>query len=137
MFLVVLYGCETWCLTLREERRLRVFENRLLRRMFGPKRDGTIGGWTKLNNEEFHKSSISVNTARITERKRTRRVGRGIFMTDKGNVQNFGRRKRKIDHKEDLDADGKIVLKLILKKLNVRFWTEFFCLRIQTSGALL
>ena len=40
---VVLYGCETWSLTLREERRLRVFENRVLRRIFGPKRDGVIG----------------------------------------------------------------------------------------------
>ena len=41
---VVLYGCETWSLTLREERRLRVFENRKLRRIFGPKRDEVIGG---------------------------------------------------------------------------------------------
>ena len=43
---VVLYGCETWSLTLREERRLRVFENRVLRRVFGPKRDEVTGEWS-------------------------------------------------------------------------------------------
>jgi hypothetical protein len=46
---VVLYGCETWLLTLREEYGLRVFENRVLRRIFGPKRDEVTGGWNKLN----------------------------------------------------------------------------------------
>jgi len=46
------YGCETWSLTLREERRLRVFENRVLRRVFGPKRDEVTGEWRKLHNEE-------------------------------------------------------------------------------------
>ena len=50
---VVLYGCETWSLTLREERRLRVFENRVLRRVFGPKRDEVTGEWRKLYNEEL------------------------------------------------------------------------------------
>jgi hypothetical protein len=42
---LILYGCETWSLTLREEHRLRVFENRVLRRIFGPERDEVIGGW--------------------------------------------------------------------------------------------
>jgi hypothetical protein len=50
---VVLYGCETWSLTLREERRVRVFENRVLRRIFGPKREVT-GGRRKLHSEELH-----------------------------------------------------------------------------------
>jgi hypothetical protein len=50
---VVLYGCETSSLTFREERRLRVFENRGLRRIFGPKRDEVTGYWRKLHNEEF------------------------------------------------------------------------------------
>ena len=49
---VVLYGCETWSLTLRKEHRLRVFENRVLRRMFGPKRDGVKEEGRKLHNEE-------------------------------------------------------------------------------------
>ena len=51
---VVLYGCETWSLTLREERRLRVFENRVLRRVFGPKRDEVTGEWRKLHHEELN-----------------------------------------------------------------------------------
>ena len=51
---VVLYGCETWSLTLREERRLRAFENRVLRRIFGAKRDGLTGEWRKLHNEELN-----------------------------------------------------------------------------------
>ena len=50
---VVLYGCESWSLTLREERRLRVFENGVLRRIFGPKRDEVTGEWRKLHNEEL------------------------------------------------------------------------------------
>jgi hypothetical protein len=50
---VVLYGCETWSLTLREEHRLRVFENRVLRRIFRPKRDEVTGDWRKLRNEEL------------------------------------------------------------------------------------
>jgi hypothetical protein len=50
---VVLYGCETWSLTLREEHRLRVFENRVLWRKLGPKRDEVMGQWRKLHNEEL------------------------------------------------------------------------------------
>jgi hypothetical protein len=50
----VLYGCETWSLTLREEHRLREFENRVLRRVFGPKRDEVTGEWRKLQNEDLH-----------------------------------------------------------------------------------
>ena len=53
IFPVVLYGCETWSLTLREEHRLSVFENRVLRRVFGPKRDEITGEWRKLRNEEL------------------------------------------------------------------------------------
>jgi hypothetical protein len=51
---VVLYGCETRSLTLREEHRLRVFKNRALRRISGPKRDEVTGEWMKLHNEELH-----------------------------------------------------------------------------------
>ena len=51
---VVLYGCETWSLTFREERRLKVVENRVLRRIFGPKRDDVTGKWRKLHNEELN-----------------------------------------------------------------------------------
>jgi len=58
---VVVYGCETWSLTLREERRLRVFENRVLRRIFGPKRDEVIGEWRKLHNKKLNNLYFSPN----------------------------------------------------------------------------
>ena len=51
---IVLYGCETWSLTLREERRLRVFENMVLRRIFGPRRVEVTGEWRGLHNEELN-----------------------------------------------------------------------------------
>ena len=51
---VVLSGCETWSLTLKEERRLKVFDNRVLRRIFGPRRDEVTGEWRKLHNEELN-----------------------------------------------------------------------------------
>jgi hypothetical protein len=57
---VVLYGCETWSLTLREEHRLRVFEKRVLRRMFGPKKDEVTGKWRKLHNNGFNDLYSSV-----------------------------------------------------------------------------
>ena len=58
---VVLYRCEIWSLTLREERRLRVFENRVLRRIFGPKRNEVTGNWRKLHNEELNDLYCSPN----------------------------------------------------------------------------
>ena len=62
---VVLYGCKTWSLTLREERRLRVFENRVLRRVFGPKRDEVTGEWRKLHNEELNDLYSLPNIVRV------------------------------------------------------------------------
>jgi hypothetical protein len=61
---VVLYGCETWFLILREEHRLRVLENRVLRRIFGPKMDELIGGYRKFPNKELHRLYSSLNVIR-------------------------------------------------------------------------
>jgi hypothetical protein len=72
---VVLYGCETWSLTLREEHRLRVFENRMLRRIFRPKGDEVIGGWRKLHNEELHNMYCSPSIIRIIKSKRVKWAG--------------------------------------------------------------
>ena len=58
---VVLYGCENWSFTLREERRLRVFENRVLRRIFGPKRDEVTGECRRLHKEELYGLNYSPN----------------------------------------------------------------------------
>ena len=62
---VVLYGFETWSLTLREERRLKVFEKRVLRRISGPKRDEITGEWRKLHNEELNDLYSSPNIVRV------------------------------------------------------------------------
>jgi hypothetical protein len=67
---VVLYGCGTWSLTLREEHRLRVFENRVLRRIFGPKRDEITGEWRKLHNGGLHNLCSSPNTIRQIKSRR-------------------------------------------------------------------
>jgi hypothetical protein len=80
---VVLYGCETWSLTLREEHRLRVFENRVLRRIFGPKR--------KLYNEELHNLYSSPSEIRIIKSRRMRCAGHVARMREKRNAYRIGK----------------------------------------------
>jgi len=72
---VVLYGSETWSLTLREERRLRVFENRVLRRIFGPKRNEVTGKWRKLHYKELNDLYSSPNIVRVTKSRGIRWAG--------------------------------------------------------------
>jgi hypothetical protein len=79
-------GCETWSLTVREEHKLRVFENRVLRIIFGPKRDGVTGGWRKLYNEELHNLYSSPSIIRIKKSRRMRWAGHVARMGEKRNV---------------------------------------------------
>jgi hypothetical protein len=77
---VVLYGCKTWSLTLREERRLRVFENRVLRGIFGPKRDEVLQEWRKLHNKELHDLYSSPNIVQVIKLRRMRWAGHVVRM---------------------------------------------------------
>jgi len=94
--LFVLYGCETWSQTLREEHRLGVFENRVLRRIFGPKRDETTGEWRKLHNEELHISYSSSNIIRQVKSRRMRWADMWHVWERRGEecVQDFDRKAR-------------------------------------------
>jgi hypothetical protein len=67
-----LYGCDTWSLTLREEQRLRAFENRVLRRIFGPKRDEATGEWRRLHNEELNDLYSTANIIWVVISRRMR-----------------------------------------------------------------
>jgi hypothetical protein len=71
---VVLYGCETWSLTLGEEHRLRVLENRMLRKIFGSKREED-GSWRKLHNDELHSLNSLPNIVRVIKSRSMRWVG--------------------------------------------------------------
>ncbi|KAJ4426584.1 hypothetical protein ANN_26382 [Periplaneta americana] len=83
---VVLYGCETWTLTLREEHRLRVFENKALRKIFGAKRDEVTGEWRKLHNAELHALYSSLDIIRKIKSRRFRRAGHVARMGESRNA---------------------------------------------------
>jgi hypothetical protein len=85
---VVLYGCETWSLTLGEEHRLRVFENRVLRKIFGTKREED-GSWRKLHNDELHSLYSSPNIVRVIKSRRMRWAGHVARMGERC-LQGFG-----------------------------------------------
>jgi len=107
---VVLYGCETWSLILREERKLRVYENMVLRRIFGPRRDEVTGEWGRLHNEELYDLYSSPNILRVIKSRRMRwgghvaRVGeeRGAYRVLVGKPEGkrpVGRpRRRRVDN---------------------------------------
>ena len=83
---VVLYGCETWSLTLREERKLRVFENMVLRRIFGPRRDEVTEEWRRLHNEEINELYSSPNIVRVIKSRRMRWAGHVARMGEERGV---------------------------------------------------
>jgi len=132
---VVLYGCETWSLTLREECRLRVFENRVLRRICGPKKDEVTGEWRKLHNEELNDLYCSPNIVRVIKSRRMRwarhvaRVGEG-----RGVYRVWWENLRERDHWGDPCVDVRIILKRIFRKWDVGVWSESSWLRIGTGG---
>ena len=84
-----LYGCETWSLTLREERKLRVFENMVLRRIFGPRRDEVTGEWGRLHNEELKDLYSSSNIVRMIKSRRMKWAGYVARMSEERRVYRF------------------------------------------------
>ena len=100
---------------MKEERRLRVFENRMLRRIFGPKRDEVKGGWRKPHNEELNDLYTLPNIVRVIK----------------------SRRLRERDHLGDPGVDGRIILRWIFRKWDVGVWTASSWLRIGTGGGQL
>jgi len=129
---VALYGCEAWSLTLREERRLRVFESRVLRKIFVPKRDEVTGEWRKLHNEELYDQYSSAYIIRVIESRRMRWAG---HVARVGNTRLWRTDLREREHLEGLGVDGRTILKLIFKKY-MWAWIGFIWLRIaKVAGA--
>jgi hypothetical protein len=108
---VVLYGCETWSLTWGEEHRLRVFENRVLRRIFGPKREED-GSWRKLHNDELHSLYSSPSIIRVIKSRRIRWAGHVACMGRGEVFKGFwlGDQKAR-SHWENLGVGGRITLR--------------------------
>jgi hypothetical protein len=124
---VVLHGCETWSLTLREEHRLRVFENRVLR-TFGPKRDEVTGGWRKLHNEELHNLYSSLNKIRKIKSSRMKWEGSVVRMGEKRNA--FRIIVGKPEGKRSLGRPRCWWLDNVKMDLRETGWTGFVWLRI-------
>jgi len=111
-----LYGCETWSLTLREERRLRLLQNRVLRRIFGTKRDEVTRELRRLYKEELNDLYSSPNIVRVIELRRMRWAGHVARMEKKRGVGFWWGNLRERDHLRDPGVDGRIILRWIFRK---------------------
>jgi hypothetical protein len=137
---VVLYGCESWSLTLREQSRLRVFENKVLRRIFGPKRDEVTAEWRRLHNNELYALYSSPDIIWVIKSRRLRLAGhmarmgerRGAYRAVVGKLEGtrpLGRPRRRWEDN----------IKIDLREVGWGggAWTGSICLRIGTGGKLL
>jgi len=138
IFPVVLYGCEAWSLTLREERKLRVFENMVLRRIFGPRREEVTGEWRRLHNEERNDFYCSPNIVRVIKSRRMRWAGHVARMGEERGVYRvlLGKPEGK-SHWGDLGVDGWIILGWISRRWNVGIWTGLGLSRVGTGSGRL
>jgi hypothetical protein len=135
---VVSYGCETWSLTLREEHRLRVFESRVLRGIFGPKRDEVTGEWRKLHSGELHNMYSSPDIIRQIKSRRMRWAGHVARMGEGRNVCRVlvgkPEGKRLLERPRRRREDG---MKMDRGEIGWGVWSGFTWLRIGTVGGLL
>jgi hypothetical protein len=135
---VALYGCETWSLTLREEQRLRVFGNTMLRRIFGPKRYEATGERRRLHNEELKDLYSSPNVFGVIKLRRMRWAGHEERMGKREVHTGFWWADLKEgDHLGDPGVDGRRVVKWIFKSGTGGAWTGLSWLRIGRGGGLL
>jgi hypothetical protein len=131
---IVLYGCKTWSLTLREKHKLRGFENKVLRRIFGPKRDEVMGEWRKLHSRELHSLDSSLD---IITQIRSRRMRCEAHVARMGEGRNECRvfvgkpeGKRPLERPRRRWEDG---IKIDLREIG---WSGFTWLRLGTVGGL-
>jgi len=135
---VVLYGCETWSLTRRDERKLRVFENTVLRRIFGSRRDEITGEWRRLHNEELNDLYCSQNYVRVIKWRRMRWAGHVANMGEEtGTYRILVGNRREGDHWGDLGVEEWIILGWISRRWDVGIWTGLDWPRIETGGGRL
>ena len=127
---VFLYGCETSSLTLSEERRLVVFENRALKRIFGPKKDDVTREGSKLYNEELNDLYSSPNFVRVIKLRRMRWTGHVRVWERREAYTWFWWGKLR---ERDSAVDGSIILRSIFRKWAVEVWTRWSWLRIGTG----
>jgi hypothetical protein len=111
---VVLYGCKTWSLTFGEEHRLRVFENRVLRKIFAPKREEDES-WRKLHKDELHNLYSSLNIVRVVKSRRMRWAGHAACIGEVFTEFWLGDPKGR-DYWEDLGVGGRITLRWTLER---------------------
>ena len=135
---VVLYGCETWSLTLKEERKLRVFENRVLRRIFGPRNDEVTEEWRSLHNVELNDLYTSPNIVWVIKSRRMRWAGHVARMgEERGCIGSWWGNRRERNHWGGRGLDGWLILGWISRRWDVGIWAGLGWPRIKTGGGRL
>ena len=132
------YDYPTWSLTVGEERKLRVFENMVLRRIFGPRRDEVTGEWRRMHNEELNDLYSSPNIVRVIKSRRMRWAGHVARMgEERGCIGSWWGNRREGEYWGDLGVDGETILERICRRWDVGIWTGLGWSRIETGGGRL